>query len=209
MKIAVRRIGGKSTLREFLQGTWKFNRSMTHTENGRSLGSVHNATATFSPVEAVTQNGNSTTNTTNTNTEVQHQQLLYREEGNVIFGKVSANSTSISFYREYLYTFISPTSADVSFWRPNNEEEHMKFFHNLQVSEEGVGATSEHLCIDDLYRATIQILSDCNFNATWVVDGPNKKYTIKTEFTRKLNSETIADSCNREQEQQFQESQKM
>lgn len=177
LRVASRRIGGHPSLQTYLQGKWAFNRKMTHTDNGTSLGSVDQATAIFAPV-AVKEKDDKDDEDTNS-----QNQLLYREEGNVIFAQ-STSSTPLPFYREYLYSFKSTTTADVSFWRPGNVEEHLKFFHTLQVSEEGIGATSEHLCIDDLYVATINVASDCMFIATWVVEGPNKQYTITTEFTR-------------------------
>ena len=190
LRVASRRIGGHPSLQTYLQGKWVFNRKMTHTDNGTSLGSVDQATAIFAPVAVKEKDDKdddedtTTTTTTTTTSEIMQQnQLLYREEGNVIFAQ-STSSTPLPFYREYLYSFKSTTTADVSFWRPGNVEEHLKFFHTLQVSEEGIGATSEHLCIDDLYVATINVASDCTFIATWVVEGPNKQYTITTEFTR-------------------------
>ena len=173
---ALKRIGGQPSLQIYLQGRWLFNRTMIHTDNGSSLGSVNNATAVFSTIDV-----NTSTSTSTSTTPASDPQLLYREEGNVLF---SSTSNPLPFYREYLYTFKSTTSADVSFWRPGNTEEHMKFFHTLQVTEEGVGATSEHLCIDDLYKATIRVASESMFSATWVVDGPNKNYSITTTFTR-------------------------
>jgi len=208
----------RQTLLQYLQGTWAFDRYMIHTTNGSTLGSVKNATAVFAPIdvavaalkkeetdkETTTPTTTTTTTTTTaaatttaTTTATTLPQLLYREEGSVIFGPTSSTATPVSFYREYLYTFQTATSADVSFWRPNNQEEHLKFFHTLQVTDQGIGSTSEHLCIDDLYQATMKVSSDSAFSTTWVVDGPNKNYTITTEFTRaQVSTTTETDPYN-------------
>ena len=198
MASIVKRIGKHPSLQTYLQGRWVFNRTMLHTDNGSSLGSVSNATAIFAPVnvnekeQEQEEDSSSTSTAASTDTD---QQLLYREEGNVIFTQ-SSTSHPLPFYREYLYTFISSTEADVAFWRPNNED-HLKFFHTLSVTEEGVGETSEHLCIDDLYQATMKVSSDSAFSTTWVVDGPNKNYTITTEFTRaQVSTTTETDPYN-------------
>ena len=176
-----RMIGGSTSLLDFLQGTWVFDRTMTHTDNGSRLGSVTNASAVFAPVDVVATTDAAATASPAAPTPF--PQLLYREEGTVIFAQ-SSTSTPIPFYREYLYTFRTPFSADVAFWRPTNSEEHLKFFHTLHVSEAGCGATSTHVCIDDLYQATLQVSSASSFSATWVVDGPHKNYSITTKLRR-------------------------
>ena len=69
--------------------------------------------------------------------------------------------------------------------RPGNEEEHLKFFHTLSIeSTSGEGSTTEHLCIDDLYVASIRIGSETGFEAEWQVKGPKKNYKISTTYTR-------------------------
>lgn len=55
--------------------------------------------------------------------------------------------------RQYLYRFVDDHKADVFFFTPSNEEEHMKFFHSLDFSqfdrEDGnaMCAEAEHLCL--------------------------------------------------------------
>ena len=176
-------LGGRASLWAYLRGAWRLTRTMKHAEDGHTMGVVDAATATWTPVKDMPDT------------------LLYREEGQVAFASMGgsggvANAKRLPFYREYMYTFTSPTTADVAFYRPGNEEEHLKFFHTLSIeSASGEGSTTEHLCIDDLYVASIRIGSATGFQAEWQVKGPKKNYRIFTTYTRCTSEEEGRDGA--------------
>ena len=157
---------GLPSLQAYLRGAWQLTRDMKHAD-GSTMGVVNQAVANFTDHKSTSE----------------HEEMLYREEGMVNFTP-GVEGKEMSFYREYMYSFTSPTSADVSFYQPGNQSEHLKFFHTLNISGTGVGTTTEHLCIDDLYNATIEISSEQAFRATWTVVGPHKNYQIFSQYTR-------------------------
>ena len=165
---------GAVSLREYLAGSWQLRRTVT-ARDGTVLGRVRVATATFS--------------------ESGGERLLYRECGAALLG---AAKTPLQFEREYMYAFTGPTTADVSFHssraprgsRSGSDAEaavddENGFFHSLSVEPDtGVGATTEHLCIDDLYTASIELARRDAFTWRWTVVGPAKDYTIESQFMR-------------------------
>ena len=160
------------SLQSYLEGSWNLDRIMRHRgEDASIMGTVDAARAVFSPVPG------------------QSSQLHYREDGMVKFATMAS---AVPFYREYLYTFTNALEAEVSFFCPDKEEEHLKPFHSIRVSQTGEVEASEHLCINDLYAATITIASDVLFQAEWTVTGPQKNYTIFSSFSRAGDPNRVA-----------------
>uniref|UniRef100_A0A7S2SDL0 DUF6314 domain-containing protein n=1 Tax=Mucochytrium quahogii TaxID=96639 RepID=A0A7S2SDL0_9STRA len=105
--------------------------------------------------------------------------LLYRESGDVELG----NGQHLSFHREYLYRFVSDEAADVYFFKPGIEEEHLKYFHRVSLDESGC-SNAEHLCIDDLYTVHMSFENSNAFKMHWKIKGPQKDYEIFSSFTK-------------------------
>lgn len=205
---------GAPTLCHYLRGTWRLTRIMRHTKTKALMGTVDDAIATFIDSHEPTSSASFTPQTNSSEQklttqrqqeqeqpqekekeqkhEQQHEQpqqpkeqlLLYREEGKVNFSPDSKSDKTFPFYREYMYNFKSAIEADVYFYQPQNETEHMKFFHTLTIAASGAGVTSEHLCIDDVYLATINLESASAFQMSWKVTGPKKDYQIVTKYSR-------------------------
>lgn len=189
---------GASSLCQYLHGTWHLSRIMRHMKTKALMGTVDDAIATFREVHEPVSSSSSPapTNEHEMNTQKQEQKhqgqqqqqsqskLLYREEGNVNFSPGSNSDKIFPFYREYMYAFKSATEADVYFYQPQHGTDHMKFFHSLSIAASGTGVSSEHLCIDDVYLATIIIESSDAFQMSWKVTGPKKDYQIVTTYTR-------------------------
>ena len=148
---------GVPTLCQYLRGTWQLTRTMRHTETKALMGTVDGAVATFRDVEEPIHPGPPAEGTGGEQRaqppQEPRKQLLYREEGNVNFSPNSSSDKVFPFYREYMYTFKSPTEADVHFYQPHSETDHMKFFHTLSIASSGTGVTSDHVCINDIYSA--------------------------------------------------------
>ena len=208
---------GAPTLRQYLRGSWQLTRTMRHAETEALMGTVHGGRATFrdAPPPPQAPQGQLLEQPQQPEQSLQPsqpsqpsqppqpppqqpeppRQLLYREEGEVNFSPNAAHGRVFPFYREYMYTFTSPTQADVHFYQPNSKEagDHLKFFHTLSIDEaSGAGVTSEHLCINDLYLATVRITSPSAFEMSWRVTGPQKNYQIVTRFARMKEEEEEA-----------------
>ena len=153
---------------------WQLTRTMRHTETKALMGTVDGAVATFRDVEEPIHPGPPAEGTGGEQRtqppQEPRKQLLYREEGNVNFSPNSSSDKVFPFYREYMYTFKSPTEADVHFYQPHSETDHMKFFHTLSI-ELGTGVTSDHVCINDIYSAKVHITSPDAFEMSWQVTG--------------------------------------
>lgn len=161
---------------------------MRHTETKALMGTVDGAVATFRHVEEPIHPGPpaEATGGEQRTQPLQEpmEQLLYREEGSVNFSPNSSSDKVFPFYREYMYTFKSPTEADVHFYQPHSETDHMKFFHTLSIAASGTGVTSEHVCVNDIYAAKVHITSPDAFEMSWQVTGPQKNYQILSQFVR-------------------------
>ena len=178
-------------LTSFLVGKWVFQRTITHA-HGLSMGNVVNASATFSAVLD------------------EPSKLLYSENGSLSLRELLSFSTlctqytfpylnlfcfiasgvELSFQRQYLYDVLEggdSAKLRVFFYCPEQPNEHLKFFHDLDLSS-GQGE-ARHLCVNDLYSGSYSI--DCprrQFQTMWQVQGPNKDFVINTEYERDENN---------------------
>lgn len=206
MSISIAGLYGARSLREYLSGTWHLRRTIT-ARDGTVLGRVRDAVASFVPMPR----RSSPPDAGDDACDDDGARLLYRESGSV---DLVAASSPLEFEREYVYAFTGPTSADVAFRviarsrgrlvrsRSDAVEEAAAgdgdsdggHFHSLSVSAKtGVGETTEHLCIADLYRASIEIAERDAFTWRWSVVGPAKDYTIESIFERAGTEEEVVD----------------
>jgi len=95
--------------------------------------------------------------------------LLYIEDGTLAI----AGST-LRAQRRYHWVCEGNT-AEVSY-------DDGRFFHRFAVIDGS--ATAEHLCGEDLYRASYAFRSASDWQVTWRVTGPRKDYTSVTSYRR-------------------------
>jgi len=149
------------------------------------MGSVEDAVATFSSPKDSNLECSSSSPNAFASECFNKPKLLYREQGEMIMP--NKDRTKLKFYREYLYKFSSDTEADVYFYQPGNESEHLKFFHHVGVNDEGINCT-EHLCIADIYKVDMKFLSEEKLSMKWRVKGPQKDYAIETLMVKEKKS---------------------
>ena len=137
-----------------LEGKWLFNRIISG--HGRIAG-----TATFKM------------DSTECNT------LHYREEGQW----EANNGKCHRVYREYYYRLQKGTIA-VYFAEEPEKLLHILECIDLEKKNSATEATGVHQCANDLYAATYRFFHVNKFTLTYSVEGPQKSYTIYTEFTR-------------------------
>lgn len=147
-----------------LIGSWKFSRNMVHLANNREEY-VHGTIRYSRP---------------------QLDYVLYREDG---FYQIS-ESKSIEVFREYEYV-CNGDLLEVYFVEGGKRAHLFLSLKFQEVNQDGYWvATSDHLCIKDLYKAKFQIKLDglkaTEINISYRVKGPAKDYeatTIMTPFT--------------------------
>lgn len=98
--------------------------------------------------------------------------LRYIEEGTL----TTAQGVVCDCYRNYLYR-LENGEIHVFF-----DETPPRFFHALVFSADEQSAGGEHLCGQDLYKATYYFLDTRTFTLTYAVQGPAKDYQMITEF---------------------------
>ena len=118
---------------------------------------------------------------------------IYSEEGKVLFTNNNNNMGELPFTRKYLYEFNDENlfSANVSFFIPSVKSEHLKYFHTMQLLNDGKTFDLEdHPCVDDMYHAEMNLVSNDEFFICWNVTGPNKNYRIETNYFRMMDEST-------------------
>ena len=176
------------TLKEFLYGNWKIKRKMISNDDGKTiLGKVDHGEAKWDHVHNKLIKLNSPEEEI-----VSPLHLLYSEEGKVLFTN-NNNMGELPFTRKYLYEFNDENlfSANVSFFIPSVKSEHLKHFHTMQLLNDGKTFDLEdHPCVDDMYRAEMNLVSNDEFFICWNVTGPNKNYRIETNYFRMMDEST-------------------
>ena len=107
-------------------------------------------------------------------TKKEESELHYREEGDWM----TTLGTVHRVYREYIYRQALDGEIGVYF-----ADQPMKLLHPLQFDASNE-ATGEHVCNKDSYQAKYVFVDDDCFTLAYIVKGPEKDYTIYTEFTR-------------------------
>lgn len=90
-------------------------------------------------------------------------------------GELNLNGITVTTEREYIYSFPSPSQAEVRFTDG-------RFFHLLDLTKGMVRV--EHVCGDDTYQGLFRILSDKAWLSVWRVKGPRKSQVITTHYLR-------------------------
>lgn len=154
---------------KYFKGKWTFTRNIMCAETKKSFGNIKNGRAEF------------------TGHEDDHEvarKLLYSEQGDL---NLENSTSSLEVNRQYLYHFLGDLKADVFFFAPSSEEQHLKFFHHLQFEkneeENQFVARADHPCVKDMYNVEM-ILRDDSFSMQWTVKGPRKNNIIVTNFVK-------------------------
>jgi len=92
--------------------------------------------------------------------------IRWSESGTMTRAGVQIPVTRVLFLRQ-----------DTEGWRVTFDDG--RDFHPWQP-----GAAVEHVCSPDLYRGTIERLSDDRWSVRWEVRGPRKDYTMSSILTR-------------------------
>jgi hypothetical protein len=91
---------------------------------------------------------------------------------------IAPSTTSIPFSRDYIYECVGENEASVLFGDRSP-------FHSLKF-EDGEARPGLHNCGKDVYEGRI-VLLEKGMRHEWKVEGPEKAYTICTDFTRKAD----------------------
>ncbi|MGO1118095.1 DUF6314 family protein [Rhodovibrionaceae bacterium A322] len=97
--------------------------------------------------------------------------LAYSEQG--VFQRPGQGDLPCS--QSYLYHLPGPAVAEVCF--PDG-----RYFHDLDLRSGSWRA--EHLCVEDFYSGSFQVLSADSWRMVWQIKGPRKDARLTTLFTR-------------------------
>lgn len=164
---------GRGSLRvlDYFSGKWTFCRKIVNAATNEEVGTIVAGRASFERVETSLEDT---------------KDLLYSESGQL---KMRGISSNMEVTRQYLYRCLGDMSMKVFFYNPASEEDHMRFFHNLDFVEgkdakDTFSACAEHLCVKDLYKVQMHLENSAAFEMRWEVKGPRKNNIIVTNFTR-------------------------
>lgn len=106
--------------------------------------------------------------------------LFYQESGKL---NIIEDNSEISFFRNYQYLFTE-MGLDIYF----DDLLTQKFYLYQQYFQKGsqLFTQEKHVCNKDCYDGRFEFLDDYNFTHWTSINGPNKNYTIITEFTKIL-----------------------
>lgn len=104
--------------------------------------------------------------------------LFYEESGKL---NIIENKSEITFFRNYQY-FFTKLGLDIYFYDLPTQN----FYLYQQYFRKGdqLFTQEKHICNKDLYDGRFQFLNGSNFIHHTRIKGPNKNYTIITEFTK-------------------------
>lgn len=102
--------------------------------------------------------------------------LNYQEQGT--FENLSQQSFKI--HREYLYEF---ETEHIHVYHARHEEKGA-FFFELQFNPSKQQGLGHHLCIQDHYQATYQLIDEHQFQLYFKVHGPQKNFLIETFYSK-------------------------
>ena len=108
------------------------------------------------------------------------KELKYHERVTL---KDMSTQSEIKGYRTYKYIYNSEKDEITKYFDDG------KLFYKIDVSD--TNCSGKHLCIRDFYVAKYQFNNDNNFSLKYQVNGPQKDYTINTEYTR-INEQDIS-----------------
>lgn len=102
--------------------------------------------------------------------------LKYYEECEVLFNDTN---NSLASSKVYYYEYDSGKDICTKYF------EDYRMFYELNMKENLI--TGVHLCGNDIYNSSYQILSDDKFSISYDVKGPQKKYLIETIYSSVQN----------------------
>ena len=114
-------------------------------------------------------------------------QLLYSEKVDVNFRDAA---DLLHTHQEYKFTYDPGTNLITKYTRSNDKMYDLQF-HDKQ-------ATGTYLCIKDTYHAKYEFTSDTKFTLTYIVNGPEKDYSIVTVFEKEKDVDTSGESFDGE-----------
>ncbi|KAK9452794.1 hypothetical protein V1511DRAFT_507006 [Dipodascopsis uninucleata] len=119
-------------------------------------------------------------------------EYLYLEEGDLTF----QSGFTVKAKRRYVYRLSKEETGGhekITTWfvKVDNEDEVDYFFHDFVflTDNEGISlsARGSHPCVNDMYYCLYNFPSESfsNFNIEYLVQGPNKDYTISTKYSKR------------------------
>ncbi len=194
-------------LQSFFRGLWTFTREVRNLPTGKLLTEVEDGCASFVAWE------NEATTSSADETGQTNSWLLYRENGTMISASPSSPRGKFTRLYLYNFASPDQMSVHFCDCSRRNEDlldprnrtlgsdvtafKLQYFFHNLRFENQTGAEQGEeqdwsdlssqecvHLCEQDTYRGTFNILDDSNYTSVWTVDGPNKSYRILTKYCK-------------------------
>lgn len=140
-------------LKQYFEGKWSFKRVIFC--SGDSPYGVADGTACFSPSD--------------------EGKLIYNESGKL---SLSESGQTFPFFRSFIYLFDEDRVEVYFNDGPNSGQLYQSY--RLEDDHLTLSPTTGHICRDDCYNGTYEMLSSGEFKLETLIKGPRKEFKIAT-----------------------------